>query len=166
MHAASAALLAIAIGCEGPPPEGGATSMSEMADGMEQKAASTTETTTAAPQPERSPVVEEPQIVTAKTPKRGRTLHDQGSYLSAVGSARFRAEHQMILNQIHHALNLYQAEHGEFPKSHDEFMSRIIEPNFIELPELEAGYEYWYDASERSPADMLKQRPIQSGEAE
>ena len=48
----------------------------------------------------------EPQVVTAKTPKKGRTLHDQGSYLSAVGSARFRAEHQMTLDRVTKSLKL------------------------------------------------------------
>ena len=98
----------------------------------------------------------EPQVVTAKTPKKGRTLHDQGTYLSAVGSARFRTEHQMILHQVTHALNLYQAEHGYYPKSHEEFMVKIVEPNLIVLPELEEGYEYWYDASDH----LLKFRPV------
>jgi hypothetical protein len=97
----------------------------------------------------------EPQVVTAKTPKKGRTLHDQGSYLSAVGSARFRAEHQLIFHQVTHALNLYQAEHGYYPKSHEEFLVKIIEPNSIVLPELEEGQEYWYDASDH----LLKFRP-------
>jgi len=97
----------------------------------------------------------EPQVVTAKTPKKGRTLHDQGTYLSAVGSARFRAEHQLIFHQVTHALNLYWGEHGYYPKSHEEFIVKIIEPNSIVLPELEEGQEYWYDASDH----LLKFRP-------
>jgi hypothetical protein len=138
--------------------------MSEAAAMLDQPQPATPAEQPAAPQ-ERTierPVVEEPQVVTAQTPRRGKTLHNQGSYLSAVGSARFTTEHKLIFGQVKQALDLYQAEHGEYPRSHDEFMAKIIEPNGIVLPELDEGYEYWYDPSERSTAEMLKFRPIQN----
>ncbi len=43
------------------------------------------------------------------------------------------------------ALQLYKAEHGRGPKTHEEFMAEIIEKNLIQLPELKAGYRYVYD---------------------
>jgi hypothetical protein len=48
--------------------------------------------------------------------------------------------------QIPHAMNLYRATDGDFPKSHDEFMKHIIEANKIKLPELPEGQRYEYDA--------------------
>lgn len=159
-------LVVFLVGCEPTPPEGGPTNMSEMAALMDRQEPPSETAAAVAPTPPPPPVVEEPQVVTSKTPKRGRLLHDRGSYLSAVGSARFTAEHQTILNNVRHALDLYRAEHGEFPKSHEEFMTRIIEANSIVLPELEEGYEYWYDPSERDPQNMLKFRPIQEDAAE
>ena len=47
--------------------------------------------------------------------------------------------------QVPHALNLYQAEHGHFPKTKDEFVREILEKNGIKLPELPEGHEYVYD---------------------
>ena len=152
-------LLVVLVGCSSESENRGSQSMDDLAALLDNNTGSTTastdtspaQTTSLAPPAGATP----PQVVTAKTPKKGRTLHDQGSYLSAVGSARFRAEHQLIFHQVTHALNLYQAEHGYYPKSHEEFLVKIIEPNSIVLPELEEDEEYWYDASDH----MLKFRP-------
>jgi hypothetical protein len=153
-------LAVLLAGCSSESENRGSQSMDDLAALLDNNAGSATApgdtSPTATTQLATSAAALEPQVVTAKTPKKGRTLHDQGSYLSAVGSARFRAEHQMILHQVTHALNLYQAEHGYYPKSHEEFMVKIVEPNSIVLPELEEGYEYWYDASDH----LLKFRPV------
>ena len=45
-----------------------------------------------------------------------------------------------------HALDLYRAETGEFPKTYDEFMEKIIRANNIALPTLPFYQEYGYDA--------------------
>ncbi len=47
--------------------------------------------------------------------------------------------------QIEHALNLYQASEGNFPKSHDEFMTNIIKANNLALPQLTDDLQYRYD---------------------
>lgn len=39
----------------------------------------------------------------------------------------------------------FQAEEGRYPNSYDEFMTRIIKANNIQLPGLPAGREYQYD---------------------
>ena len=54
-----------------------------------------------------------------------------------------------ILN-IKHALDLYQAETGEFPKAYEEFMEKIIKANNIALPKLPFYQEYGYDAPSHS----------------
>lgn len=49
---------------------------------------------------------------------------------------------------IQHALNLFNAEKGRYPKDHAEFMAMIIrpdDPDGIKLPALRAGREYQYD---------------------
>jgi hypothetical protein len=48
-------------------------------------------------------------------------------------------------SHIEHALNLYQATEGHFPKDHEEFMTNIIKANNIQLPVLPGGKQYQYD---------------------
>ena len=47
--------------------------------------------------------------------------------------------------QVPHTLNLYRAEHGYGPRSHDEFMRDIIQAGQIELPTLPPGERYVWD---------------------
>jgi hypothetical protein len=46
---------------------------------------------------------------------------------------------------VPHALNLYKATNGHFPKTQEEFVREILEPNRIKLPELPEGHFYVYD---------------------
>jgi hypothetical protein len=53
---------------------------------------------------------------------------------------------------VQQKMNLYQAEHGEFPKTHDEFMTRILgkgRPDGISLPMLPYYQEWAYDVENR-----------------
>ena len=73
-------------------------------------------------------------------------------------STMFRVQDQLVLGQITQAMNLYQAEHGKFPATHEEFWERIILANNLQpnqppgrsprLPQLPDGQVYVYD-----PAD-------------
>jgi hypothetical protein len=47
--------------------------------------------------------------------------------------------------QIRHALDLYKATNGNFPKTQEEFDQQIIKANMIKLPELPQGHRYVYD---------------------
>jgi len=47
--------------------------------------------------------------------------------------------------QILSAMKLYKATNGNAPKTHEEFMDKIIKPNQIKLPQLPAGRKYVYD---------------------
>jgi hypothetical protein len=60
------------------------------------------------------------------------------AYVSIIGRAS-------ILN-IEHAVDLYQAENGRYPKDINEFMEEIIKKNNIALPMLPHYQEYGYDA--------------------
>ena len=46
--------------------------------------------------------------------------------------------------QIPDAVRLYKATHGSAPKSHEEFMQKIVKENNIHLPELPPGRRYLY----------------------
>jgi hypothetical protein len=78
-------------------------------------------------------VVTAPRI-TAKDP-----ITLQGNaYVSIIG--------QTSMFSIQKALDLYQAETGEFPKTTEDFMDKIIKANNIALPKLPFYQEYGYDA--------------------
>ncbi|MCH2210043.1 MAG: hypothetical protein MK110_01985 [Fuerstiella sp.] len=46
---------------------------------------------------------------------------------------------------IEHAVNLFHALEGRYPKDHEEFMQRIIKENNMQLPEPARGFSYEYD---------------------
>jgi len=46
---------------------------------------------------------------------------------------------------IEHAVNLFHALEGRYPKDYDEFMQRIIKENQMKLPEPARGFAYQYD---------------------
>jgi hypothetical protein len=47
--------------------------------------------------------------------------------------------------QVPHAMQLFKAMEGRMPKSHEEFMEKIIKANQIQLPKLPEGHRYVYD---------------------
>ena len=73
--------------------------------------------------------------------------------------AYFRTKQRTELEiKIPHAMNLYKAAHGHFPKTPEDFTRDIIEFNQIELPELPAGHRYLYDAQS---GELQVERPIE-----
>jgi len=48
---------------------------------------------------------------------------------------------------IEHAVNLFHALEGRYPKDHAEFMQRVIKENNIKLPTLGIGFKYEYDVA-------------------
>ena len=53
---------------------------------------------------------------------------------------------------VQQKMNLYQAEHGEYPKTYDQFMTRILgkgQPDGIALPMLPYYQEWAYDVENR-----------------
>ena len=98
--------------------------------------------------------------VTIDDMRRGKSLRG-GGYLATVLSARFRAEHKLILIQVEHAMNLYNGLHGHYPKSHDEFMTNVIQANSLQLPELDEGFEYLYDPDDHQL--KMRRTPVEEG---
>ncbi len=72
------------------------------------------------------------QVKTSANP-----LASMGAYGYAVG--------EISKQSIQRAVQLFQAEHGRFPKDHEEFMSQIIKKNNIQLPVLPGKRRYQYD---------------------
>jgi len=52
---------------------------------------------------------------------------------------------QISTMYIDHAVDLFNASEGRYPKDYDEFMKRIIKENQIKLPVLPGGAKYAYD---------------------
>jgi hypothetical protein len=71
-------------------------------------------------------------------------------------SVYFQAQEQLIFLQVQHAMQLYEAEHGQKPKTEDEFMKQVIEANQIRLPQLPPGSKYKYDPEK---GELLVERP-------
>jgi len=101
---------------------------------------------------EAEPQVEEPaepevmvrKKATIGVGKKGRDY--KPGLVSTPVKAFFTAKEEIAYNiEIPHALQLYQALNDASPKSHEEFMEKIIQANRIELPELPSGHHYVYD---------------------
>lgn len=81
--------------------------------------------------------------------KQGQSLKNEsgvGRMVAQPAITLFAVKQRVVFEiQIPQAMQLYQAEKGNPPKTHDEFMTRIIKANNINLPELPAGQVYKYD---------------------
>ncbi len=75
--------------------------------------------------------------------KRGRVSR----HLAITPVTTYFAANEMIAFRvaIPDAMRLYKAENGAGPKTHDEFMEKIIKANRIRLPDLPLGQRYVYD---------------------
>ncbi len=67
-------------------------------------------------------------------------------YYGALANARIIAMDRALGWQIKSALDFYvnSENDGKYPKTTEEFMKKVIEPNMIELPELEPNQEYFF----------------------
>lgn len=89
------------------------------------------------------------QKAVAGVGKKGQSLrNDTGvaKMISGPASALFNVQQKAVLEiQIPHALQLFLATEGRLPKSHEEFMEKIVTANNLVLPELPAGAVYKFD---------------------
>ena len=63
---------------------------------------------------------------------------------SAAGAYGFAVSETSKL-QIKQAVELYRAANGSYPKDFEEFMSKVVKQNVIQLPVLPGGRQYQYD---------------------
>ena len=79
---------------------------------------------------------------------KGRSLDNEqgvGKMISAPVSVYFSVKEKMAFEvALPKAVSLFQASEGRLPKSHEEYMEKIIKFNQIKLPELPAGMVYRY----------------------
>jgi hypothetical protein len=106
-------------------------------------------TTTTAANNAAPPAPAAPIAPPTETKKAGVGVGRKGRY-SGLGVASvaslFAAKEKIAFEiQIPQAMNLFKASEGRPPKSHEEFMERIIKENQIRLPQLPDGDRYIYD---------------------
>ena len=111
-----------------------------------------------------TPVAQNPDApttteTTPPPPPEGRKTADvgdgkKGHYSERLGrvsifdrtiGTMYRMQEKMDYQMVKHAMDLYQATNGHYPKTHEEFMKEIIEYNKIKLPELRDDCRYEYN---------------------
>ena len=85
------------------------------------------------------------EMATAGVGKSSRAITGDGLVSTPVRTLFVAEENTVFDIQIPHAMNLFKAIHGRSPKSHEEFMQKIVKDNQIQLPPLAEGQEYHYD---------------------
>lgn len=80
---------------------------------------------------------------------KGRSLDGEtgiGKMISAPAATLFTVKEKVVFEiLLPQALNLFRASEGRPPKSHAEFMEKIVKANQIQLPELPAGMTYRFN---------------------
>jgi hypothetical protein len=118
----------------------------------------------AAPAPSAAPIAQEappPKTERVKADvgvgKRGQSLEQHSGMLVEPAKAYFRFEQKAVFQiQIPQALDLFKATEGRLPNSHDEFISRIVKANNIQLPSLRPGEKYIYIPEK---GELMVERP-------
>jgi hypothetical protein len=108
-----------------------------------------------------SPPPAEPATERVKAEKgvgiKGRSLDQHEGLLVTPAKAFFSTKERIAFEiEVPHALNLYKATEGSGPKSHEEFMEKIIQFNRIKLPQLPPDAKYVYDVETEQ---LMVERP-------
>ncbi len=105
----------------------------------------------AEPSEQQAPVVAQKAGVGVGKSTQAMDRHGKtGDVVAGPAKTLFRTQEKLVFEiQIPQALNLYKAEHGKGPQSHDEFMEKIIRRNSIKLPELPPGRHYQFDVEKQ-----------------
>lgn len=93
-------------------------------------------------------------------PEKKQELSDQKIRATDPVTAPLAAYGPMVervsIQQIDHAVNLFHASEGRYPKDYDEFMEKIVKANNIRLPVLPYGAKYQYNEQTHS-LEVVKQ---------
>jgi hypothetical protein len=88
---------------------------------------------------------------------KGQSLQEHSGIMVEPAKAYFRVEQKMVFNvQIPQAMQLFQATEGRKPNSEQEFMTKIIAEQQINLPKLPAGHKYVYNVEK---GELMVERP-------
>jgi len=102
----------------------------------------------AIPAPGANPNPDPPEVKKAGVGVGKKGHYSRELVIGTIIATRWRVEEKLTFEvKIPQAMQIYKATdaQGKGPKSHAEFMDKIIKTNFIKLPELRAGEEYEYD---------------------
>jgi hypothetical protein len=94
-------------------------------------------------------------------PEANRQVRDDSKDINIVNRTRKGASsaiNQIATMQIQQAVNLFNAAEGRYPKSHEEFMEKVIKANNIRLPEPVTSCEYQYDVENHELKLVEKQQ--------
>ena len=117
--------------------------------------------------PKPKPIVgETTQDIGEFDPNSGQEVSDGKVELNLVTGAAGAygpAVQKISSIQITHAVNLFNAAEGRYPKDHEEFMSKVIKRNNIRLAMLPHGSAYKYDV-ENHTLVVVKVEKAEAGE--
>ena len=107
------------------------------------------------------PALGDPNVERVKAEKgvgiKGRSLDQYEGLVVTPAKAFFSTKERIAFEiEVPHALNLYKATEGQGPKSHVEFMEKIIQFNRIKLPQLPPDAKYVYDVETEQ---LMVERP-------
>jgi hypothetical protein len=71
-----------------------------------------------------------------------------GGMITEPASQYWQIKEKLAFSLMQKNMDLYKATNGFYPKSHEEFMQKIIDEGAITLPELPEGLKYQYDVQE------------------
>ncbi len=78
---------------------------------------------------------------------------------SAIGGAYRSSLARIDDFAIRHQLDIYQAEHGHYPRSNEEFHEKFMKGYKIPYPQMEEGYELFYNPEENVVYQRLIEEP-------
>ena len=94
------------------------------------------------------PAAKSPESANTKTePAKKKTgkVKVAGGMLTIPGGMAAKAEQKAFEMALPQLLQLFQAEHGRKPKSHEEFMAKVIDAHKRKLPKAPEGQKFVYD---------------------
>ena len=111
-----------------------------------------------------SELVQEPVMERVKAEvgvgQSGRSLDNEtgvARMISEPARAYFSVAERTVFDiQIPQAMQLFKAMEGRSPNSHDEFMTKIVRANSIQLPKLAEGQKYIF---EPSTSELMVEQP-------
>lgn len=111
----------------------------------------------------RVPIVgKQTQKIGEWDPDADRQIREEGGDKVNMINRNFQglsyALHETARLQVKQGLNYFYATEGRYPKSHEEFMEKVIKFYKIKLPEPVATAEYQYDVENHELLVVEKQR--------
>lgn len=170
----ASAFVVATTGCGGSSDSSGVSSMEALADQLDAAAAEQAKTDAVQAKADAVTAAQAKadalanQAATEVTEKNalGRRQAKGSGYLGAVAKGYIKAQQEISNIEVISALRTYDALNDGYPKSHEEFMEKVIAANGIALEQLEEPYEYWYNADDHKLYTRVKPEAIAAAQAE